>query len=512
VSAVAAGSDLAAEIASILGEAPGSPARTLARRLGLRKTQVNQVLYRRRDLFMCEGDAPPRWFVRDDSPPAHNFDGLAARVVGRLYAWQREALGAWLVNHRRGIVQAVTGAGKTELGLAAIETHLAGGGKAAVIVPGIDLARQWEARIRERLPTARLGVMGDGSHATLDEAEVLVAVARSASRSQMGLNGDQGLLVADEVHRYATSRYMEALEEGFEARLGLTATLDRDDGAHSTHLLPYFGSLVYTLGYERALADGVIAPYKVAVVGVSLTHDEDEEYQRLTQQMTAARTRLIREHGARDQPFQAFLTDVTWMSRHGDRSEGVAAGRWLTACRARRALLAEASEKVVALDALTPSLRFADRSLVFTETIGSAEAVASRLRVAGVRVEAIHSKVRRPERRRVLGDFAAGELHTVVAPRVLDEGIDVPEADLAVVLAASQSRRQMIQRMGRVLRRKADDRRARFVIVYVRGSSDDPDDVSYEGQHDELLDAADEEEWFNLRDADRLAAYLAPDT
>jgi RNA polymerase primary sigma factor len=240
----------------------------------VRKSQVNQVLYRRRDLFRCEGDAPPRWFVRNGSPPAPGFDRLASRVPGRLYAWQREALGAWLANDQRGIVQAVTGAGKTELGLAAIETHLANGGKAAVIVPGIDLARQWEARISDRLPAARLGVMGDGSRVTLDHYDVLVAVGRSASQRYLGLNGDHGLLVADEVHRYATSRFMEALEEGFDARLGLTATLERDDGAHETHLLPYFKSVVYTLGYERALADEVIAPYKVALVGVSLTYDE----------------------------------------------------------------------------------------------------------------------------------------------------------------------------------------------------------------------------------------------
>lgn len=96
------------------------------------------------------------------------------------------------------------------------------------------------------------------------------------------------------------------------------------------------------------------------------------------------------------------------------------------------------------------------------------------------------------------------------APRILDEGIDVPEADLAVVLAASRSRRQMVQRMGRVLRRKEDGRRARFAIVYVNESSDDPFDAAYEGQHDELLDAADDEETFSPDEVDALTAFLAP--
>jgi superfamily II DNA or RNA helicase len=63
---------------------------------------------------------------------------------------------------------------------------------------------------------------------------------------------------------------------------------------------------------------------------------------------------------------------------------------------------------------------------------------------------------------------------------VLDEGIDVPKADLGIVLAASRRPRQMVQRMGRVLRRKSG-RRARFVILYLEGSADDPLDDSYEG-------------------------------
>jgi superfamily II DNA or RNA helicase len=72
----------------------------------------------------------------------------------------------------------------------------------------------------------------------------------------------------------------------------------------------------------------------------------------------------------------------------------------------------------------------------------------------------------------------------VTAPQVLDEGVDVPAADLAVILASSRSRRQMIQRMGRVLRRKPERTLARFVIVHVEGTVEDPSC----GAHETFLD------------------------
>jgi len=68
----------------------------------------------------------------------------------------------------------------------------------------------------------------------------------------------------------------------------------------------------------------------------------------------------------------------------------------------------------------------------------------------------------------------------------------VPEADLGVILAASHSRRQMIQRMGRVIRPNADGRPANFVILYVRGTSEDPADGAHEAFLSEIVGVADD--------------------
>lgn len=102
-------------------------------------------------------------------------------------------------------------------------------------------------------------------------------------------------------------------------------------------------------------------------------------------------------------------------------------------------------------------------------------------------------------------------MKAIVAPRLLDEGVDVPEADLGVIVAASQQRRQMVQRMGRVLRRKQDGRAARFVIIFVEDTSEDPDGHAHETFLNEILDVAEDIQRFSPdRDAEALNAFLAP--
>ena len=119
--------------------------------------------------------------------------------------------------------------------------------------------------------------------------------------------------------------------------------------------------------------------------------------------------------------------------------------------------------------------------ICFLFTISGASLAASALRDQEIAAEAMHSGQSSQDRHVILAKFATGTLHAVVAPQVLDEGVDVPAADLAIILAASRSRRQMVQRMGRVLRCKHDGRRARFVVVFVEGTVEDPAMGAHEG-------------------------------
>jgi superfamily II DNA or RNA helicase len=102
------------------------------------------------------------------------------------------------------------------------------------------------------------------------------------------------------------------------------------------------------------------------------------------------------------------------------------------------------------------------------------------------------SELKSWERKARLAEFKRGGVRVLTAPRILDEGIDVPEANVGVILAANRSKRQMIQRMGRVIRPKRDDRPATFIVMYVRGTSEDPAEGAHADFLDQLVDVAEE--------------------
>jgi superfamily II DNA or RNA helicase len=117
----------------------------------------------------------------------------------------------------------------------------------------------------------------------------------------------------------------------------------------------------------------------------------------------------------------------------------------------------------------------------------------------------------RQMRKSVFELFSSGAVEAIVAPRVLDEGVDVPEADFAVILAATKTRRQMIQRMGRILRPKADGRAARFAITYVRDTGEDPANGAHDAFFSEVIEVADQTVNFSAsEDFDGLADFLNP--
>lgn len=117
----------------------------------------------------------------------------------------------------------------------------------------------------------------------------------------------------------------------------------------------------------------------------------------------------------------------------------------------------------------------AGRTIIFTQTKSGARRVCDELENNRLRVGLLDSGMKRQDRSEVLEGFRVGCYDVIVAPKLLDEGIDVPEADLGIVISASRTKRQMIQRMGRVIRKKNDGRPAKFIIMYIKGTSEDPD-------------------------------------
>ncbi len=470
----------------------------LARRLGASERALSFALLAGHGRFRCDRGCPPHWWLASEAegkrqarvaPPPVPSVPLPAGL--RLYPWQVDALKVWQRRGGRGVVEAVTGTGKTMVGVAAALDELYRRGQVLVLVPTVELMHQWVSQLASRLPCERsIGRLGDGSSDSLATHDVLVAVVNSARVVDVQPIRQGGLLIADECHRYGTVVNRLALDQRFRHRLGLSATYGRDDDGNLAWLDPYFGATCFRLGYARAVAEGVTARFTVTLVGVALSSGERARYDEITKLMAGLRARLIEQHGLPAEPFEAFLRGIATLTEGQGEGTGVARA-YRQAMLERRRLLADTPAKDAAIAVLAPAIDAADRAIVFTQSIAASERAAWTLARGGLRAAVMHSSLAGSDRRETLQRFAAGDLDVLAAPRVLDEGVDVPAADLAIVAGAARSRRQMIQRMGRVLRRKADGRQARFAVIFVEGTVEDPAFGAHETFLGEITGAAD---------------------
>lgn len=509
---------LAARIATLLNAHPGATAKMLARLCNetgvsppLTKRDLNPTLYRS-EIFRSEGWTPPRWFLRttrpepippavsdalrgkSDLPPRHidprasvgrisrrppskTVRRPAGRMVPdlepRLYDWQRRAYAAWQAAGHCGIAEAVTGSGKTVLALQIIGRTVAAGGRCLVIVPSVTLLNQWETAIERELGIDDICLLGGGRGRDIRfDAPIVLGVINTVSNLACELEGAFDLLVADEVHRFGAAGRRAALLETVPSRLGLTATLERSDDGVENVLLPYFGGAFYRYDYAQAKADEVIAPFDVAFVRTELTEDERAVYDELTGTIRDLGRKLSRALGIRVTDRQ-FYAEVSKSTGRRDYVGGMAKA-YVGAIGRRKALLCESEGKRSAIRNLSSAIAVATKTIVFCADIGTAESATQMLLKRRVCAETYHSKLSQGHRENILEDLQAGDIEAVVAVNALDEGVDVPDLDLGILVSGTSRRRQMIQRMGRIVRRKDDGRGAAFVVIYAADTSEDP--------------------------------------
>ncbi|WP_135302328.1 DEAD/DEAH box helicase [Haloarcula amylovorans] len=389
--------------------------------------------------------------------PAHRYAALLDALDGRgveytdrvldassldlsttydLRGYQQTALAAWRDAGDRGCLELPTGSGKTVIGIAAM---VALGTPALVVVPTIDLVEQWQREL-EREFDRPIGRLGGGEQRV--EA-VTVATYDSAYLRADELGDQFGLVVFDEVHHLGGEGYRDiARLLAAPARLGLTATFERPDGAHEV-VEELVGPLVHRVEIDD-LAGDHLADYDIKRIEVALTPEERERYE--DQQGT----------------FTDYLARSGIELRSGSDYQELVK-RSGTDPAAREALLAKQRAREVMMNARRKVERLAelldrhrdDRIIVFTAYTDLVYRLSERFLLP-----AITHETGAGERREILERFRDGTYSRVVTANVLDEGVDVPDANVAVVLSGSGSEREFTQRLGRILRPKADDSRA----------------------------------------------------
>ncbi|MGB9987942.1 DEAD/DEAH box helicase family protein [Salarchaeum japonicum] len=350
--------------------------------------------------------------------------------------YQREAIEAWRDANRRGVLELPTGSGKTVIGVKAIESV---GRSALVVVPTIDLLVQWREELEAEFDVP-VGQLGGGEQVVED---LTVATYDSAYLRADDLGDRFGLLVLDEVHHLGGEGYRDIGRLfAAPARLGLTATFERPDGAHEV-IEELVGPVVYRLSPDD-LAGTHLADYDIKRRSVPLTDEERERYE----EAQGTFTDYLQSSNIQ---FRSGSDYQELVKRSGSDPEAREA---LLAKQRAREIVQESENKVRELASILDRHR-GDRIIVFTASTDLVYRLSERYLIP-----AITHETSAAERRRVLEAFRRGDYSRVVTANVLDEGVDVPDANVAVVFAGSGSEREFTQRLGRVLRPKEDGGRA----------------------------------------------------
>lgn len=348
--------------------------------------------------------------------------------------YQQSAVDAWLRNGGRGVVVLPTGAGKTVVAYDAIARL---GVRALIVVPTIELLRQWRAGMIERLrlPRPLVGAVGGGEHSI---GPMTVITYDSAAMKRRRLDG-YGLLVFDEVHHLPAQSYRIIVEKtGAPWRLGLSATLERSDGRHED-LNALIGPVVYERAAEELSAQKHIAAYKERRIYVDLAPEEELRYETLMAEWRWYLATKRSQLGNGPDMFSALIR------RSAFDPEARSA---LRAHHEARLVAMNAEAKLAAIEDLLRK-HASDKAIVFSEYVGMVDRISRQMLIP-----AITYRTPPAERHAILEGFRSGKITKLVTGRVLNEGVDVPDANVAIVASGSASTREYIQRLGRVLRPK----------------------------------------------------------
>ena len=379
-----------------------------------------------------------------------------------LRSYQEEALIKFKSANYKGILAMATGAGKTITALACASS-IRDLDLIIVVVPIKDLVQQWMDELDKLTdfyyPIAAVGrsniwrdtlyrklrLIHGNVQAVKRLPTVLVGTYSGLSKSTVaeliedaGGLPEKSLIIADEVHTAGAQQYRRILRDDFTYRLGLSATPIRPHDEEGTEfVLNYFGDIVYELDLEQAIKLGILCEYEYYVYVVTLTDAENEEYQKLTKK-------------------------IVKLLRSGNDKVSGSINR-LSIERSR--IIKSASEKIAILDHIIQDHPL-NRGMIYCADIDQADIVCHRLSQQGISVSRFTSKEDK-QRTQILQKFSQGRLDALVAVKCLDEGVNIPAAQEAIILASDTSERQFIQRRGRILRKAPGKDKAILIDILV---------------------------------------------
>lgn len=413
-----------------------------------------------------------------------------------LYRWQQDCLNVWERNGFRGILHVITGAGKTVASLEGakrLERNLMQRSPALplrlrVVVPTVAIARQWAQAVRAafseeiRAGEKEIGLWYGEQKDPPDRFCMIYVVhsARHCLSAQIIREMEQNravLLIADECHHYGSPENRKIFDFRMSPRfredlcftLGLSATPESQ--FLEEELVPALGPVIYWYQLPQAIHDGTVSPFAVFQTQISFTAREAVRYDRFTIRINRIFRALVRLYPWLKTDFS--FSRLQNLAAELDDPDSLVQ-QYLDLVSLRRELCLRAENRLNCAVELIQRQKASDRIILFCERIDQAEALRARLRgILPSQTGMYHSEMRKERRREVLRDFRDGVIRVLIACKALDEGMDVPDANIGIVLSCTRTDRQRIQRLGRILRRAEGKRRAVLYYLHLGPSMDE---------------------------------------
>ena len=358
----------------------------------------------------------------------------------KLRQWQEKAFPLWWTK-KRGIVKVVTGGGKTVFAIHCLTKYLEEekDNSIFIVVPSIALLDQWYEGLQKTFEDKDISLNGGGEHLE-NISKITISTIDSVKNIIHKFNAPNTLLIVDECHKIGTEKRGEILTGNWHATLGLSATPERDyDDNFYIIIKKILGDIIFDYDYIDAREDEVIVNFKLLYAYAEMTEAENDKYKDFTKKIQR-RAATIGGNNMNDYPLKMLIFN--------------------------RARMVKNSKNRIPFGVELLQKHKRDSWIVFTENKKQAKEFNKIINKKGYKSAIYNTDLDNNEREENLNNFKSGNLNVLVSCTALDEGFDMPEADGAMILSASSSKRQRIQRMGRVLRITANKENALIVTVY----------------------------------------------
>jgi superfamily II DNA or RNA helicase len=381
---------------------------------------------------------------------------------------QVKAIEAWMANKFRGSIIYGSGTGKTEIALecakrlADLRSINGQEGKALnilILVPRIVLVDQnYNRLVRYRVSPQKIGrYFGEEKQIN----EITIATYHSAL-ANLDIVKRANMVIFDEVHlaRGTFSRIFDAVKEDHDkALLGLTATIDENDPRNSAivNLLPPVRKYLI----KDAVLDKRLAKPIVLSIKVSLTHKEQALYDEYSTKIRNI-SRRFKRYDAKE--MMALMREggfPRWQAR-----------AWFINVKKRKQLLASCRNKLQSAVNLIAEKYCDQRVMVFSETLESVRELRKLLKAKGIDSALIDSRTPSFRREKILAEWGE-KYYALLSVHTLEIGYDVPEARIEIILATTSNMNQIVQRVGRVIRKVEGKDSALVYLIYVSDTKDD---------------------------------------